>query len=80
MHHLLNLHISLSSQKTFQRISIIVRNELYNAYGAVSNNTRDRGVTSAPIEALEVKLDAFIGNYDRPTDRLGHKEVSLPVK
>ena len=24
------------SQKTFQRVSIIIRNELYNAYGAVS--------------------------------------------
>ena len=27
----------LSSQKTFNRISIIVRNELYNAYGAVTD-------------------------------------------
>ena len=26
-------------------------------------------LTSAPIGALEVKLHAIIGNYDRPTDR-----------
>ena len=26
----------LRAQKTFQRISVIIRNELYNAYGAVS--------------------------------------------
>ena len=28
------------SQKTFQRVSIIIRNELYNAYGAVSQLLR----------------------------------------
>ena len=27
----------IRSQKTFQRISTIIRNELYNAYGAVRN-------------------------------------------
>ena len=27
----------IRSQKTFQRISCIIRNELYNAYGAVNN-------------------------------------------
>ena len=47
--------------------------------------------TSAPIGALQVKLSALLGNYDRPmnrptdqrteqpTNRRDHREVSLPT-
>ena len=34
--------------------------------------------------AMEVKLSALLGNNDRPTnrlaDRLGHREVILPIR
>ena len=36
--------------------------------------------TIAPIEALKVKLNALLGDYDIPTDRLGHREVSKREK
>ena len=29
--------------------------------------------------SIEVKLPALLGNYDRPTDRPGIREVSLPI-
>ena len=38
--------------------------------------------TSALIGVLEVKINALLGYYDRldgPTDRSGHREVSLPI-
>ena len=36
--------------------------------------------TIAPIEALKVKLNALLGDYDIPRDRLGHREVSKREK
>ena len=62
------------------------KNQWFSKRSSRSLLGRSLYFTSAPMGALEVKLNAILGNYDGPTDpptddgKLDHREVSLPIR